>query len=129
MKTKLIQVNPKVRIESGPARKVAIVDKKLLANLGGRYSIGDKDSRGQVIKLGQPMAYLDRAELCWYVYRLVPVGINAKREILFPAGYKYLIRGPEIADQVAVQYEDRYLPVAECGSLDEAQAEAARLEE
>lgn len=128
MKTKLIQVNDTIRIESGPARRVAIATKKLIAELGGRYQIGDKDSKGEVITLGQPMCYLDRSTVTWYVYRLVPVGINAKREVLFPAGYKYLIRGPEIADQIPVAHEERYLPVAECESLDEALAETARLE-
>jgi len=68
-----INVGRRFRIEFGPALKEGIATEELLhdANTEKHYTIGTRDARGTVIRLGYPMAYLDyKMEWVWYVFEL-----------------------------------------------------------
>jgi hypothetical protein len=71
-KRELIQVGRTVRVENGPARKTAVVTKKLLSDAvtAPHYQEGAPDAMGKKIVLGQVMTYLDYlGPWIWYVYK------------------------------------------------------------
>jgi hypothetical protein len=70
----LSEIDGKVRVERGPARKTAKATEALLSNdrTLSHYQIGALDAAGQPIALGKPMTYLDwLAAKGFYVYGLV----------------------------------------------------------
>lgn len=80
--TKLIQVTPDIRVESGPARKRALATQELLDNsrtaphyYEGVRKVGKElkrgvDALGKPIQIGQHMDYLDwHNEYVWYIYQ------------------------------------------------------------
>ena len=85
----LIQVNKRVRIESGPARRKAKATAELLSNdnTQDHYQEGARDADFNVIEIGKPMVYLDYfGEPVWYVYQMdenevyQEVGVHTERE-------------------------------------------------
>lgn len=62
-----------VRVEPGPALKTAKATAELLSDevTAAHYAVGARDAKGEVIELGQPMAYLDwKGERVFYLYQL-----------------------------------------------------------
>lgn len=57
----LVEIDGKVRIERGPAKKTAKATEKLLANdaTAAHYQLGRTDADGNTIEAGKHMAYLD----------------------------------------------------------------------
>lgn len=75
MNPDLIEIDGKVRIERGPARKTAVATEELLSDTVTHpgYHAGGFDAGGNVIVLGEPMVYIDfLGERGWYVYKLLP---------------------------------------------------------
>jgi hypothetical protein len=90
MKRELIEIGSTIRVENGPARKVAIATEELLNNerTARHYHVGAFDAMGERIVLNKPMTYLDyKGEWVWYVYqydkieeRWLPVGVEKSKE-------------------------------------------------
>lgn len=117
----LVEIDGKVRIERGVARKTATATAELLADnvTHPQYAVGQKDSAGNVIVLGQPMQYLDfYAEPGWYVYALAVADDLAGDGVTKdnPCGWD---------DFDADGKPLRWAHVAYCDSADEADAAAA----
>lgn len=73
----LTEIDGKVRVERGPARKLAKATEALLSDDRTRphYQVGALDAAGAVITLGKPMTYLDwLAVKGFYVYGLTDGG-------------------------------------------------------
>ena len=73
MKREMIEIGSAIRVENGPARKVAVATEELLDDkvTASHYQVGAFDAMGKRIVLGEPMTYLDYfGEWVWYVYQL-----------------------------------------------------------
>jgi hypothetical protein len=134
MKRELIEIGSTIRVENGPARKVAVATEEMEPDrddegradpnaqskhavlpdgkkLAVHYKLSLKDAFGKKIVAGQEFTYLDYfGELVWYIYQLGEVGVNEKGEILFPDS-PYILKNFEPEDRVAVRTEERWLPV------------------
>lgn len=66
----LYELDGKVRVERGFARKSGVADDATMAQLVGKYAVGSFDSYGKVIVKDQPFDYVDWAGglVTWYVY-------------------------------------------------------------
>jgi hypothetical protein len=88
MKREMIEIGSTIRVENGPARKMAIATKELLDDkvTAGHYQEGKYDALGERIWLGKAMTYLDYyGPWVWYIYkrgpeRWEPAGVEATRE-------------------------------------------------
>ena len=70
-----MQYGKDVRVEYGPSLKEGIATTELLhdANTEKHYQVGMRDARGKVIRLGEPMTYLDyKNKWGWYFFRKDP---------------------------------------------------------
>lgn len=88
----LIEIDGVVRVESGPALRVAVATPELLdnQNTAEHYQDGGFDAVGAPISVGQEMTYLDwMGEPVWYVYcwEVMPPELAAAREL--PEGSEY----------------------------------------
>ena len=113
MKREMIEIGSTIRVENGPARKVAVATAELMDDkvTASHYQVGAFDAMGKRIVLGESMTYLDyRGELVWYIYQLSDVGINERGEVLFPDS-PFILKNFEPEDKVAVRTEERWLPV------------------
>jgi len=113
MKREMIEIGSAIRVENGPARKVAVATAELMDDkvTASHYQVGAFDAMGKRIVLGESMTYLDyRGELVWYIYQLSDVGINERGEVLFPDS-PFILKNFEPEDKVAVRTEERWLPV------------------
>lgn len=94
-----------VRIESGPAKRVAKATKKLLDNRSTKshYQVGRFDAVGKVIQLNKPMTYLDWfGTYVWYIYKWGKVGIDANGVVILPN---------DESGRKAAYVEERWIPV------------------
>jgi hypothetical protein len=116
MKREMIEIGSTIRVENGPAQKVAVATKELLDNAvtASHYQVGAFDSMGKRIVLGESMTYLDYlAEDVWYIYQLGQMGIDEDGRPLKPE------KSEDQCSKVAwkakaaegVRMEERWIPV------------------
>jgi len=73
--SKITQISPRVRVEPGPVRRVAVATKELLSDeaTARHYLAGAFDAAGKPIEEGKEMTYLDyRGKRVFKVYLLEP---------------------------------------------------------
>lgn len=116
MKREMIEIGSTIRVENGPARKVAVATRELLddAVTARHYQEGALDAMGKRIVLGEPMTYLDYlGELVWYIYQLGRMGLDAEGRPLKPDKVEDLQSKAAWKAKAAegVRTEERWIPV------------------
>lgn len=129
----LVQVNDRIRVEWGPARKKAKATEELLSDqkTAPHYKVGTKDALGKPIKVGEDMDYLDyKADYVWYIYILqLEEGPLSDQERQLIVGKPEKDRSDDQKQKLksGKVMNQRYVMVGHKANRDEAMAEAQKL--